>query len=141
MKISTVCLGLNIVFTLWLIHPLAQGGMGIANTMSALFNVWLLLYALRRKLKFLNLGGLWKIGCNMIGAAILGGELAWITSRWWESAIGHRTLVERLGAVFIPMGVAAMAYGLVLLWLKTPQAQDFFELLLQKFKRPVGRKG
>lgn len=141
MKISTVCLGLNVVFTLWLIHPLAQGGMGIANTMSALFNVWLLLYALRRKLKFLNLGGLWKIGCNMIGAAILGGELAWITSRWWEGAIGHQTLVERLGAVFVPMGIAAIAYGVVLLWLKTPQAQDFFELLVQKFKRPVGRKG
>src|SRR3989449_10317650 len=35
MKISVVCLGLNLVFALWLILPLRQGGLGIANTLTA----------------------------------------------------------------------------------------------------------
>jgi putative peptidoglycan lipid II flippase len=136
MKISTVCLALNIVFTFWLIRPLAQGGMGIANTMSAIFNVWLLFYALRRKLKFLNLGAVPKQAFNMLGAALLAGEVAWLTLRAWDRWIGHTGLIQRLGAVFIPMAVASLVYGLSLLWLKTPQAQEFFRMLRQK----VGRR-
>jgi putative peptidoglycan lipid II flippase len=123
---------LNVVFTLWLIKPLGQGGMGIANTMSALFNVWLLFYALRHKLKFLNFGPLWKIGFTMVGAAILAGEAAWVTSKLWDRQIGHGPLPQRLGAVLIPMAVASLVYGLVLLWLKIPQAQEFFALLRKR---------
>ena len=121
---------------LWLIRPLAQGGMGIANTMSAIFNVWLLFYALRRKLKFLNLGAVPKQAFNMLGAALLAGEVAWLTLRAWDRWIGHTGLIQRLGAVFIPMAVASLVYGLSLLWLKTPQAQEFFRMLRQK----VGRR-
>src|SRR5947199_2558700 len=55
MKISVVCLGLNLIFALWLILPLRQGGLGIANTLTAAWNVGLLLYALRRKLARLDL--------------------------------------------------------------------------------------
>jgi putative peptidoglycan lipid II flippase len=135
MKISTVCLALNVVFTLWLIHPLGQGGMGISNTMSALFNVWLLLYALRRKLKFLGLTSLRRIAINMLGSAILAGEIGWVSSRAWERWIGHVHFVEKAGAVFVPMAVACLVYGLALLWLKTPQAQEFFGLLLGKLRR------
>src|SRR5206468_7322715 len=54
MKISVVCLALNLVFALWLVlsfHPgYRQGGLGIANTLTAACNVGLLLYALHRKL-------------------------------------------------------------------------------------------
>lgn len=138
MRISTVCLALNVVFTLWLIHPLGQGGMGIANTMSAVFNVGLLLYALRRKLKFLGLGPLLRQGLNMLGAGLLAGEAAWLTLRAWNNGFGSDGLPERIGAVFIPMAVAALCYGLALLWLKTPQAQEFFALLRRRIRPPRG---
>ncbi|MEO6183765.1 MAG: murein biosynthesis integral membrane protein MurJ, partial [Verrucomicrobiota bacterium] len=58
MKISIVCLALNLIFALFLVWPLKQAGLGLANTASAIFNVGFLLYALRRKLKFLELGEL-----------------------------------------------------------------------------------
>jgi len=135
MKISTVCLGLNVVFTAWLIGPLGQGGLGIANTMSALFNVYLLFYALRRKLKFLQLGSLRHQALSMLGAAILAGQVAWLSSQLWNRWIGHATLTRKLGAVFIPMGLASLVYGLALLWLKVPQAQDFFGLLRQRLRK------
>src|SRR6266536_3113741 len=52
MKISVVCLGLNLVFALWLIMTFQpgfrQGGLGIANSLTAACNVALLLYALHR---------------------------------------------------------------------------------------------
>jgi putative peptidoglycan lipid II flippase len=136
MKISAVCLGLNVVFTFWLIYPLGQGGMGIANTMSALFNVWFLFYALRRKLKFLSLGTLLRPALNMLGAGILAGEIAWLSSRLWDRWIGHTGFSHKAGAVFIPMALASLAYGLTLLWLKTPQAQEFVGLLRQRLRKP-----
>ena len=58
MRISLACLALNLVFALWLITSLRQGGLGIANTLSACLNVGLLLHALRRKLHTLDLAKL-----------------------------------------------------------------------------------
>ncbi len=135
MKISTVCLALNVVFTLWLVYPLGQGGLGIANTMSALMNVWLLFYALRRKLKFLDLASLRRHLLNMVGAAILSGQLAWVVLQLWNRWIGYVGFAQRVGAVFVPMGVASLVYIMGLYWLKTPQAQEFFQLLARKFRR------
>ena len=140
MKISSVCLGLNVVFTLWLIGPLGQGGLGIANTMSAILNVWLLFYALRRKLKYLALGPLFRSALNMLGAAVLAGEIAWMTNQGWDKWIGHEGLLQRAGAVFVPMALAASVYGLALLWLKTSQAQEFYQLLLGRLGRWFSRK-
>jgi putative peptidoglycan lipid II flippase len=135
MKISVVCLGLNVVFTLWLIKPFGQGGLGIANTMSALFNVYLLLYALRRKMKFLQLGGVFRQGLNMLGAALLAGEVAWVSLQLWYRYIGQAGMLQRAGAVFIPMALASLIYGVVLLWLKNPHAHEFLNLLRSKFRR------
>ena len=137
MKISTVCLGLNLVFTLWLIQPFKQGGMGIANSLSATINVGFLFYALRRKLKRLEIRALGKQCVTMLGAGLLAGQIAWICSQLWERWIGHAALLQRAGAVFIPMTVACLLYGLVLAWLRVPQAAEFVTLLLGKLRRRV----
>ncbi|MBM3841118.1 MAG: murein biosynthesis integral membrane protein MurJ [Verrucomicrobia bacterium] len=135
MKISCVCLALNVVFVIGLAGPFRQGGLGIANTLSAAANVWLLFHALRRKLKRLELGGLRRHVVQMAGSAILAGEAAWLCSAAWERWIGHVGIVESLGAVFVPLTIASLLYGAVLLGLKVPQAREFLDLLQQKLRR------
>ena len=132
MKISVVCLGINVILSFWLIGSFAEGGLGIANTLSAACNVWLLLHALRRKLKHLGLSALRQNIFSMAGGAIVAGEAAWLLSGAWERSIGHSGFIQKLGAVFIPLGVASLVYGAILLWLKVPQAQDFLGLLRRK---------
>jgi putative peptidoglycan lipid II flippase len=134
MKISAVCLGLNLVFAFFLISPFRQGGMGIANTISACFNVWLLFYALRRKLKRLDLEGLEKPLYAIGGAVVLAGELAWLLSRSWERTLGHDTLAAKFGAVAVPMTVAGLAYWGATLWLRVPAAREITALLTEKIK-------
>ncbi|MBI2947573.1 MAG: murein biosynthesis integral membrane protein MurJ, partial [Verrucomicrobia bacterium] len=107
MKISCVCLAINVVFVLGLAGPFQQGGLGIANTLSAAVNVWLLLHALRRKLKQLGLGELRRHVVQMAGGAILAGEAAWLCSAAWERWIGHGGIMEKLGAVFVPLALAS----------------------------------
>jgi len=102
MKISIFCLGLNLIFALVFVWRWRQGGLGIANTISACFNVFLFFYALRRKL------GRWNSGAAAyVVAIILAGALAGVTavlvSMKWESALGHHGLPRRIGAVFVPM--------------------------------------
>ncbi len=50
MKISLVCLALNLGFALQLVQPYREAGLAVANTLSATVNVLLLAFALRSKL-------------------------------------------------------------------------------------------
>ena len=58
MKITVFCLILNLLLAVSLVWHYKQGGLGIANTVTSLVNVALLAYALRRKLKTLNMASL-----------------------------------------------------------------------------------
>jgi putative peptidoglycan lipid II flippase len=132
MRISTVCLLLNIVFALFLIPPLAQGGMALANTMSACFNVYFLIYGLRRKLSKLEFSELRPLLLNMLGAAILAGIVAWGLYFYWDKAMDNKTLFARIGAVFIPIGGASLVYIGLCLWMRVPQADELRRLILRQ---------
>jgi putative peptidoglycan lipid II flippase len=133
MLISSVCLVLNIVFTLGLVPAFRQGGMGLANTLSAVCNMALLFYALRRKLNQLDLALLKRTAWSLLGAGLVAGQIAWLASaKFWERRMGDAGLWEKLGAVFIPAALAGLAYWTILLWLKVPQAWDFLNLLRRK---------
>jgi len=133
MKISLVCLGLNLVFALWLVRRYREAGLGVANTMSAAFNVWLLFYALRRKLARLELAGLKQAVFPAVAAAVLAGESAFLLGLVWNEKIGHAGLLQKLGAVFMPMALACLLYWGLTLWLKVPAAHDILVLVRRKF--------
>jgi putative peptidoglycan lipid II flippase len=136
MKISSVCLLLNILFGAFLIPAYREGGMGVANTLSAAFNVYFLLYGLRRKLKQLQLGNLLSLIARMAAVGFTAGVAAWIIHHYWELNIGHRNLFTRIGAVFIPCIAATIVYFALLAWLRVPQVHDVIGLLTQKFRNP-----
>jgi putative peptidoglycan lipid II flippase len=136
MKISAVCLILNIVFGAFLIPLYREGGMGIANTLSAVFNVYFLLYGLRRKLKQLQIGHLPSLIARMLAVGFTAGVAAWITSHYWEIWVGHRNLLARLGAAFVPIGAATAIYFALLAWLRVPQVHDVLGMFTKKLRGP-----
>ena len=74
MKISLVCLALNLVFALWLVRPYREAGLAVANTLSAGFNTALLLFALRKKLARLDMAGLPQTVFTLLGGGGTGGR-------------------------------------------------------------------
>jgi len=134
MKISLVCLALNLVFAFWLVQPYREAGLAVANTLSAGFNTVLLLFALRKKLARLDLAGLPQNVFTLLGAAAAAGAVAYGFYHGWEAKLGHATLAVKLGAVFVPGALAGAVYWLLALWAKVPAAQDMIGLL--GWKRP-----
>ena len=132
MRISIVCLTVNLLFALWLVQPYRAAGLGVANTLSATLNTALLIYALRRKLARLELMSLVNtlllLVPNAVLAGLVAGALAWL----WNQQLGHATLAMKLGMVFVPGGIAGLVYFLVALWLKVPAAREMFTAVRQK---------
>ncbi|MBI3192479.1 MAG: polysaccharide biosynthesis C-terminal domain-containing protein, partial [Pedosphaera parvula] len=129
MKISVACLVFNFVLVLLLIVPYRQGGLGLANTASAILNVVLLYRALRRKLPVMALTELRRNIAPTLLAVTLAGGLCWFLSRQWEMALGHAGLHMKLGAVFAPLTAAALLYWGVALVLKVDSVREITALI------------
>jgi putative peptidoglycan lipid II flippase len=136
MKISVFCLFMNALFTFALVFPYRQGGLGIANTLSSTINVCLLGFALRKKLARLEVRRLLNQVPALLGAGLAAGVAAWGCAVQWERLIGHSNFWLKVGAVFLPMSVAASIYFLLCWWLKIPFMQDILRLL-PRFRRSV----
>src|ERR1051326_1976555 len=136
MKISVVCLALNLAFAIWMSPRNKEAGLAVANTLSATFNLALLTYALRRKLSRLGLSLLKQTLLVLVPNAIFAGVIAWVLGSLWDKHLGHTTLALKIGAVFVPGGIASFIYWLIAVWAKVPAAHDMFHL----FRRRLGKK-
>jgi len=135
MKISIFCLAVNFLAGSLLIFPLREGGPGIANAFTSALNAGLLLFALRKKLGQLEMEPLRETLRPVALAALFAGILAWGGGKWWEQNLGHATLALKLGAVFVPAGIAGGSYWLITLRCKIPAAKEMTDFMLAKFKR------
>jgi putative peptidoglycan lipid II flippase len=135
MKISLVCLAINFLAGAALIFPLREGGPGIANTFTSALNAGLLFFALRKKLGKLEMESLRQNLLRLLPFALLAGLVAFAGWRLWENRLGHATLALKIGAVFVPAGIAGGIYWLIAMACKIPAAKEMTEFALAKFKR------
>lgn len=134
MKISVFCLILNAIITLPLIWSFQQAGMGLANTTTGILNVALLFFALRKKLKTLELASVSASMLAILVGAIVAALTAWGTRTAWTRSFGHANLWMRLGEVFVPMLSAAIVYFAIAFAFRIPFAHDFVKLLRQRLR-------
>jgi putative peptidoglycan lipid II flippase len=135
MQISVFCLGVNLALTLWLVIPLKQGGLGLANSLSAVCNAALLAFALRKKLGGLELDLFRRNLAPVAMATVVAGITAWCANRIWESRFGHGGLVLSAGSVFVPLCAAGAVYWVAALATGAPSAREMLDLI----RRPGNR--
>lgn len=135
MRISVFCLTINVAFSALLVWNYKQAGLGIANTISAVVNMSLLVYALRRKLKTLEFGGLRKDLFVLAGAATAAGGACWWLARTWGERLGHETFAMRLGEVFVPMTLASLMYFGIASAFGTGHASELLSTFRRKLRR------
>ncbi len=134
MKISIACLVTNLLLAGALVVPLQQGGLGIANTLTSICNVSLLAFALRKKMGKLEMESLRKTLLPLAAGSVLAGLIAWFGGYVWEGSLGHETILLKIGAVFVPAGIAGLVYWLIALACKVPAAKEMTDLVLARFK-------
>jgi putative peptidoglycan lipid II flippase len=140
MKISLVCIALNFGMAALLIVPLnagglGAGGLGVANTVTSVINVGLLLFALRKKLGKLDMAALRPTLLPLALMALLAGGLAWGGWKLWEQHFGHANIALKFGAVFVPAVLAGIIYLAIALACKIPAAKEMKEFALAKIRR------
>lgn len=133
MRVSVIAFALNIVLTVCLVGPLQQGGLGIANTLSACVNVALLVVFLRKKLGSLELGQLRSIFLPLAVAALAAATITWLSWYACEAYIRHNTAWAKLCGVFVPGSFGTAIYAFVLLFARLPQAIELRDVVLQRF--------
>ena len=132
MRISVFCLALNVVLTLPLVWIFKQAGLGMANSTTGIINVSLLFFALKKKLRTLELTAVRAQIPAFLGAAAAAALVAFLAFRFWEQQIGHVTLLERLGEVFVPLALATAAYFAAALAMRLPYPRDMLRLAVRK---------
>lgn len=135
MKISVFCLMLNIIFTALLVKPLEQAGMALANTCSGFINVYLLNFAIKRRLGGEGFDGLQKHILRLLIIAVASGGVALAVYQGWAKYIGHSNLIQRIGEVFVPITIATSIYFWISILLKVKVARDILNLVISKFSR------
>jgi peptidoglycan biosynthesis protein MviN/MurJ (putative lipid II flippase) len=135
MKISIVCLTINFAGACLLMPLLRERGPGIANTCTSAINVGLLLFALRKKLGTLEMQTLRRDFLRLLWLTLLAGAIALGAWQFWEMRLGHPTLALKIGAVFVPAGIAGGIYWLLALLWRIPAAKEMTDFALAKFKR------
>ena len=88
---------------------------------------------MRRKLRTLDLEPLRATLMPLAIAAVVAGVLAFGMNRWWDQSVGHVGLFRKLGAVFIPGGMASAGYWLVAFGMKVPAAREITGLVFRRF--------
>lgn len=132
MRISIVCLLLNVLISLALIFPFRDLGLGLANSVTATLNAGLLTFALRKKIGRLDWGELRSQFASLGGALLVAGLTAWLLLHWWTPRFGHANKLLCVGEVFVPAGSAGMLYFALGLWLRIPAARDLVKVVLRR---------
>jgi len=131
-RISMLCLTLNVLVVLALIWRFKEAGMGMANSATAILNAGLLAYALKRKLSGLDWRPWRRLAPAMLGATLLAGVAAWwLRGRtdWW---LGHEGFWARGAGVFLPALAATLVYGVSAHWLRVPYVNELCRLMIGK---------
>ncbi len=135
MKISAVCLALNLVFTISALFALGNAGsLGLANSLSAFFHVWLLIHAFKLKLKDFDAKRLTDQLHPILLAVILSGLSAAITLKLFQASFSMESFMARVTCVFLPALVSLSIYLALGGALKVRSALEILQLFEKKWK-------
>jgi putative peptidoglycan lipid II flippase len=125
---------LNLGFSLWLMGPLLHGGLALASSLSALGNMVLLFWLLRRKVGFLGGRRILKTALTAVVASFpMALAARWIVRCLDWSVIGQK--FQKGIVLSVAVLVALVLYSLFSRLLRSEEAVEFWGLLRKKLRR------
>lgn len=125
---------LNLGFSLWLMGPLLHGGLALASSLSALGNMLLLFWLLRRKAGLLGGRRMLRTAFVSLLAAVPAAGSAWLITRLLDWSLAGHKLQKGL-FLMLAVASAVASYGIVCQMLRSEEAGEFWTILRRKLGR------
>ena len=131
-KIGIYSMGLNIVLNLILMGPLKHGGLALATSLSALFNVIVLMHYLRKRLGLLEGRKIFK---SSIKVSIAAGAMGLITYFTKEAFFNFNDPIEiRIAGLFACISSGILIYALISHFFRNEEWQFLLDMKNNKIK-------
>lgn len=141
MRISLAAIAANFVAAFISVSLMPKAGLAIANSASSSMQCFLLFYALKRKQPKFDLPALFTPVARMAVAGLVAAGVALATLSLWNRWIGQTGLTARLGATFVPMGLAGGGYFLAAMLLGIREASDVLAVLRRRKRSAAPEAG
>ncbi|MCE1226883.1 MAG: murein biosynthesis integral membrane protein MurJ [Geobacteraceae bacterium] len=125
---------LNLGFSLWLMVPLKHGGLALASSLSALGNMLLLFWLLRRKLGLLGGRRMLRTALSAGAASLPMGLVAWWMAGQLNWSLSGHKLAKAAGLSGVVLS-ALLVYGLFSRLFRSEEAVEFLGLVKKKLRR------
>jgi len=125
---------LNLAFSLWLMGPLLHGGLALASSLSALANMLLLFWLLRRKTGLLGGRRIMRTALTALVASLPAGTAAWWVVGLVDWPQDGQKLVKA-GGLGLAVLLAVGCYSLVMYLFRSEEMLEFGTII----KRKLGR--
>ena len=108
--VSIASIGATVVLYFILMGPFQHAGLALATSLGSVMNFAVLAWMLRRRIGGIGGRSLASSAVKILAAGGLAAVLAWIVAGWLESAIGLRSVPERLLVVGAGLAVGTFTY-------------------------------
>ncbi len=124
---------LNLGCSLWLMGPLLHGGLALASSLSALANMSLLFWFLRRKVGLLGGTAIMRTAVRALAACVPMGAAVWWLLRLQDWSQGGQKLLKAalLGGAVL---VALCCYGLAMYLFRSEEMLEFSGIIKRKLR-------
>lgn len=131
---SFIAVGINVIFNLILIKPMAHKGLALATSISAIVTSLYLLYKLKHKIGSFGFYQSIKCGLKSLVAASIMGVIVYLLDKTLN--LGNGTLSELI-ALLISAGVGAVIYLILICLFKVDEVDWAIKAVREKLKKTI----
>lgn len=132
---ATIAVIINIILNIVLSRYLGIGGLALATSISAIVGTVLLFMALRRKIGSFGLREISKSFIKISLASMVMGLIALASFNYLKHYFRDNV------SLIIAIGVGVLVYGILVYFMRIPEADRTVELIKSKIKGKIGKKG
>lgn len=133
--IAVLSIAVNVVLSILLVGPMAQGGLALAYSIAGIFNMVVLIILLNRSIGDIGSNALLKSTCQTIGISLVMGAIVWVLTEAMESFLPLASKTVQLLEIIVAIGVGVAVYAALSLALKMPEAEQIMRIINRKLHR------
>lgn len=134
-SVAVLSIAVNVLLSILLVRPMAQGGLALAYSIAGIFNMIVLIVLLNRSIGDIGSRALLVSTCQTIAISLVMGGIVWGLVTGMEMFLPTASKMVQLVEIVVAIGVGAAVYAALSLALKMPEAEQCMRIIRRKFRR------